>query len=477
MRIALGGIHTECSTYSPLIQTAEDFTVAEGAGLAAELRLALPPEVDVAPLFHARSVPGGPVAAETWAAFRGDFLARLAAALPVDGVLLVMHGAIHVAGMEDAEGDWIGAVRDLVGPDLPIAVSYDLHGNLTQRIVDAIDIFAAFRTAPHIDVTETRNRALTMLLGHLNGGSRPMVGWCPVPVLMPGERSSTEDSPARELYARLPAEDTRPGVSDANLLVGYVWADTPRATAAAVVTGTDPAAVLASCSRLGQSYWDARAQFDFGVTTGPLAHCLDLAAAATTGPAILADSGDNPTGGGVGDRADVLALMRARGMRGAVFAGIADAPAAQAAAAAGTGATLALTIGGSLGSPCPRVSGAATVLQILGDGRLLEVLVDFEGLRVILTARRRPFHDLADFRRFGIEPATERLIVVKSGYLSPDLAPLAAPALMALTDGAVNQDMAALSNRHRPAPSYPFQQDFGWSPLPRLSARASRKDP
>jgi microcystin degradation protein MlrC len=473
LRIAFGGIHTECSTYSQLTQTEADFTVRSGLEMVAQMRLRMPEDVEMVPLFHARSVPGGPVGAETHAAFKGRFLRELRAALPVDAVYLAMHGAMHVEGLDDAEGDWISAVRDLVGPDVPIAASYDLHGNVTQRIVDAIDIFAAYRTAPHIDVAETCNRALAMLVDLIANGTGYRVGWVPVPVLWPGERTSTEDEPARSLYAALPAHDARDGVADANLMVGYVWADTPRATACAIVTGTNPVAMEASARELAQGYWDARGDFSFGVTTGDLAFCLDLAERAITRPVILADSGDNPTGGGVGDRADVLAAVLDRGMEGAVFVGIADAPAALAAEAAGEGASVELTLGASLGSACPTVTRRARVLKLhrSGAGNDLEAVIEIAGNFVVLSQRRRPYHDLADFRRLGIEVVTARMLVVKSGYLSPELAPIANPALMALTDGAVNQDIPALKNRKRPRPSYPFQTGFGWTPRFRLSAR------
>ena len=123
LRIAVGGIHTECSTYSPVLMTADDFRVLRGEDLpAADYFAFLPrPDVELRPLLHARAVPGGPVAAPTYAAFKAEFLDRLRAALPLDGIYLAMHGAMHVDGQEDAEGDWIGAVRDLVGPDTPVA--------------------------------------------------------------------------------------------------------------------------------------------------------------------------------------------------------------------------------------------------------------------------------------------------------------------------------------------------------------------
>jgi microcystin degradation protein MlrC len=475
MRIAVGGIHTECSTYSPLTQTEADFAVSEGVALADDLGLAPPHGAVLVPLFHARSLPGGPVAADTYARLKADFLARLAATAPLDGVLLVMHGAMHVHGLDDAEGDWIAAVRAAIGPGLPMAVSYDLHGNVTQPIVDAIDIFAAYRTAPHIDVAQTHNRALAMLADTLATGTRRVTAWAPIPLLLPGERTSTEDEPTRSLYAALPEFDARPGVSDANLMIGYVWADTPRATAAAVVTGTDRSAASAAAAEIAQGYWENRAAFRFGATTDSLERCLELAETATTAPVILADSGDNPTGGGVGDRADVLDALVARHVTGAIVAGIADAPSARAAAAAAEGPCLEviLAIGGSLGSDCPTVVGNALVERVEGPPGDLQAVVSVGGNQVVLTERRRPFHRLADFHRLGLAPETAPLVVVKSGYLSPALAPLANPALMALTDGAVNQDIVSLGNRHRQRPIWPFQTGFAWSPQPRLSARAT----
>lgn len=477
MRIAIGGLHTECSTYNPLLQTADDFARYFGQDVIEKLQLTVPQDVTAFGLSYVSSVPGGPIAASTYDAFKADFLQRLKECLPVDAVYLAMHGAVHVAGsqpaMEDAEGDWLKSVRDLVGPDCIIATSFDLHGNITQQVIDQIDIFSAFRTAPHIDVAQTHMRAFTMSIDALRTGNVPFVTWAPVPVLMPGERSSTDDSPARELYALLPLEDAKDGILDANLMVGYVWADTPRATACAVVTGTDEAAAFESATRLATAYWTARSEFAFGVTSEPLKDCLQLILAEQSHPVILADSGDNPTGGGVGDRADVLESLLQQGISGAVIAGITDAPAAYACRDAGVGALLTIQIGAALGQGGPRLTVDASVVQIIDteDGKGTEVLINVSGNLVIVTARRRPFHNFEDFRKFGIEPAEQSLIVVKSGYLSPDLAPIANPALMALTDGAVNQDMAQLENTKRGDQVYPFQADFSWSPTPKLSKR------
>lgn len=172
MRIAVGGIHTECSTYSPVLMQTADFCVLRGTELTSHDYFAFlqAHPAEVAPLLHARAVPGGPVSRATCEALKAEFLQRPEAAKPFDAVYLAMHGAIKVEGLWDAEGDWISAVRAAVGPDMLIAASYDLHGNVSARIIDQIDIFATYRTAPHIDVAQTMDAADTMLLRALTTG-------------------------------------------------------------------------------------------------------------------------------------------------------------------------------------------------------------------------------------------------------------------------------------------------------------------
>jgi microcystin degradation protein MlrC len=196
----------------------------------------------------------------------------------------------------------------------------------------------------------------------------------------------------------------------------------------------------------------------------PLAEALAQALASPTRPVILADSGDNPTGGGVGDRAEVLAALIAAGARDAILAGIADAPATAAAFAAGPGARLTLSIGGTLDPSSRPVTVRSEVLRLAEDGSGRMAVLGVGGIRAVVTERRRPFHLLADFEALGLNPRTAALVVLKSGYLSPDLAPLANPGILALTEGAVPQDMASLPNRNRPRPCYPFQADFDWQP-------------
>ena len=476
MRIVVGGIHTECSTYNPVLVHEAEFRILRGAALTGSDYFAFLKDfpAEFIPTLHARAIAGGPVERKTYEAFKAEILDGIRNAGPLDGVYLAMHGAMYVDGMEDAEGDFITAVRELVGPDLPIAASYDLHGNVSQRIVDALDMFSTYRTAPHIDIEETMRRAVTMLVRSLETGERPGIVWAKIPVVLPGERTSTEDQPAKRLYAGLPSIDAAPEIWDASLMVGYVWADEPRATAAAIMTGTDRAALARAAEALAQSYWDVRDQFVFGPPTGTIEECVRQAIAATTQPAIIAESGDNPTGGGVGDRADVLAELVRQGATGVIFAGITDVAATAAAYAAGLGADISVSIGGSLdpaSRPVP-VEAKVTFLLEAAEPRLREAVLRIGGIDLVVTARRRPFHNLADFEKLGLDPVNARIVVVKSGYLSPELAPIASPSLMALSPGVVDQFVERLPRLRKTVPTYPFDKDFAFAPEAVPSKRA-----
>jgi microcystin degradation protein MlrC len=477
MRIAVGGLHTECSTFNPLEITCDDFRILRGAEITAhaEFRPLRSFDATWLPTLHARAVPGGPIAFDSYQALKREFLDRLASLRSLDGLYLSMHGAASVTGMEDAEGDWIAAARAAVGPACPIAASYDLHGNVSQRVIDGLDMFSAYRTAPHVDVDETKHRAVAMLIHAIASGVRPHLAWVPVPVLLPGERTSTLDEPARSLYGALPAIDALPGIADASLLVGYVWADEPRATASVVLTGTDGATMTREAARLAQAYFAARRHFTFGPATGSVAECLDIALNSQTAPVIFAESGDNPTGGGVGDRAEVLAELIRRGARDTLVAGIADRPATEACYAAGPGGRLTLNIGATLDPRGSQPVSARVMVKYLAEAAEpaeRQAVVSIGGITVALTARRRPFHTFGDFFAVGLNPRTVRLLVVKSGYLSPDLAPIANPNLMALSPGVVDQHVERTPRQRIARPCYPFDADFDWTPQPRLSARA-----
>ena len=246
-----------------------------------------------------------------------------------------------------------------------------------------------------------------------------------------------------------------------------------------MLTGTKPDLLRTDALSLAQQYWDARKEFKFGVPTGTLDDCIERAQALQTKPVVLSDSGDNPTGGGTGDRAEVLAALLRHHAQNAVIAGIVDRQATEACYRADVGATLPLRVGGTLdpvGNPPVHVT--AKVMFLLKTDQLSErqAVVQVEGVSVVLTARRRPFHEIRDFTSLELEPTTFKIVVVKAGYLVPEIARIANPNLMALTDGAVNQDIEHLPvNRYR-VPTYPFVADLQWKPIVVVGARFPHRD-
>src|SRR5690606_38270467 len=194
MRIAVAGLHTECSTYNPVLAREADFRVLRGPAMLKDAYFDFLTHfpAEFITILHARAIAGGPVEQALYQRWKGEILDGLRAALPLDGVYLAMHGAMFVDGLFDAEGDFITAVRAVVGPDVLIAASYDLHGNISQAIIDGLDMFSTYRTAPHIDVPDTMRRAVTMLVRALTTGQRPVLAWAKVPVLLPGERTCTQ---------------------------------------------------------------------------------------------------------------------------------------------------------------------------------------------------------------------------------------------------------------------------------------------
>lgn len=479
-RIAYGGIGIECSTYSRIVTKLQDFNIERGEQLAESKRFIFLKKYPVPfiPTVVAQATPGGPVAREAYESIKAEFLDRLKALLPLDGLFLPMHGAMSVVGMQDAEGDWMESARKVVGPDCLLSASYDLHGNVSQRVIDNIDMFSAFRTAPHIDREETMQRACAMLIHCTQQNIRLTLVWAPIPVLMPGERSSTEWEPGKRLWAQVPKLNDQSGILDVSMLVGYVWADEPRATACSVVTGTRLKKEKEIAVELAQSYWDARKQFQFGTKVGTIKECVHWALEAPTQPAILADSGDNPTGGGTSDRAEVLDELLRVHAKNALVASITDKPATEACYKAGVGATLPLSIGATLdplGSKPVQVYAKVLFLLPETNPQLQEAVVQVDGVTVVVTSKRRPYHDVVDFTRLNLKIESFKVVVVKSGYLSPELKPLANPSLMALSDGAINQDIVHLPTNQYRKPAYPFVPDLTYTPAAIVSARSAEK--
>lgn len=473
-RIGIGGIAIESSTFSPLVSTASDFTIQRGEEIIANAphfgdgAFEGRREVDWFPAFKARAIPGGPVASETYAAFKGELLDRIERSLPLDGFFFDIHGAMSVVGMDDAEGDLASAIRELVGPSCVISAGMDLHGNVSDVLVEAVDIFTAFREAPHIDAMESKARAVRHLLRLLDEGIRPYRAWARIPVILPGERTSTFWEPGKTVYGKLTESDEAPGVLDASLWVGYVWADQPRSSATTVVTGTDAESIRTEAAKIARRYWDARHEFRFDRPSGPAGWTIEQALALRRKSVIISDSGDNPTAGGAGDVPHFAQRLLAHpllasGERTAIVAAIPAPEAVVTAKGAGVGGEVTVTIGGVLdpvnGSPLD-VTG--TVHAILDDDPVGGdiAVIRSGGVHIIVPSRRKPYHRIEDFRNVNLDPADHEITVVKIGYLEPELREAASSSFLALTPGAVNQDIPSLPFRRVRRPVFPLDPEM-----------------
>lgn len=479
-RIAIGGIAMESCTFSPLRTARGDFHVARGRDLAARYPfLAGAPfddGTDWRMLLRATALPGGSVTPSAYQAHKQALLEALEGALPVDAVYLDLHGAMHVEGMDDAEVDLVSSVRSCVGPRCVLGASTDLHGNISARLVERLDLITTYRTAPHIDEVKTREKACRLILRALTERSRPVRAWVGIPALLPGERTSTEFEPARSLYRGLAEIEADPAIWDASLWVGYAWADEPRTGGSVVITGTDPQVVADRAGELAQRYWSERHAFTFGVPSGTADQCLDWALCAGERPVLISDSGDNPTAGGVGDVPGLLGRLLARpevrtGDTSVIYAAMADENACAVLHRAGEGRPVSVPLGGRLdpahGSPLT-VTGHVQRL-VPGDGPAdSQAVLAVDRVQIIVTAGRVPFHHLSDFRRLGLDPVRTDITVVKMGYLVPELAACARRAYLALTPGAVDQDIPRLPYHRVRRPIYPLDLDMTWRPEPVL---------
>ena len=466
MRIAIAGMATESCAFSPLPTRLEDFRIL-GADEFTETYPFLADYEDIAflPGVVARALPGGPVERSAYDSIKRVLLRQLEAARPLDGVFLDMHGAMFVAGMEDAEADLLEAIRATVGEIPLISASYDLHGNVSRRVMAALDIITGFRTAPHIDRTETRARAMTLLLRCLRDGLRPFKAFVPIPVALPGEKTSTEWQPGKGIYAAIPSLIDGSAVMDATLQVGYAWADEPRNGACAIAIGLGKSAVSEAAVRLARLYWDSRKDFRFGAPALSIDGCLQRANAANDKPVIISDSGDNPTAGAAGDTTGFLARALALGIDDMIYAGIVDAAAVAACMEAGVGAELALDIGGKLDAI------HSTPLKLRGmvafvhrDAENAKAVLQVGGLHIILTSKRTAFHLRRQFTELGLDPESHKIVAVKIGYLEPELKAMAAQELLALSPGAVNLDFNALDFQRVRRPLFPLDAAMRWTP-------------
>jgi microcystin degradation protein MlrC len=390
----------------------------------------------------------------------------------LDGVILPLHGAMATRSRDDTEGEIITAMRAIVGPDVPIVASFDMHGHGTRAMADNANALIVYRTCPHTDYYHTGERAMRLLVRTMRGEIRPTVSMRKIRMTASAEHHDTNHGPMVDVQARARELEQVPGVLDVSLFATQPWMDVPDIGWSVMVT-TDGAPDVGQevADTLGRFIWERREAFRVHKTTIPEA--LAQARSATAFPIVLSDSADTTTGGGNGDGNLLLAELLREDRDTGVMLTLTDAPAVDRCFAAGVGAEVTLEVGGTL-TPDYYTPVLLTGRVItLADGRYDTELpisptdvrriavVEHAGIRVVLTAEKAPMLDESIFHRAGLWPRHARIVQVKSagGFLAA-YEPFAAEIMYLDTPGPADSDLTRLPFGRITRPLWPFDADL-----------------
>ncbi len=490
MRIAIGQFMEESNTFVRQLADLEHFRnnqllldddVAKLRGTRAEVggfldalgRLG----VEVVPTVAANCVSSGPVPRETFETLKAEILERLAAAGPLDGVLLALHGAMVLDDAPDGDGELLAAVREQVGPRMPVVATLDLHATITPRMVEAADALVGYDTYPHIDLYETGVKGANLVVAAARGEVQPVTVFARSPMIVPAEGMGTADQPMAGLLAEAKRLEQRPGVLSVSLFPVQPWLDIPETgfSVVAVADGARRAAELEPVVReLAWKAWEARRKFEANLLA--VDDAIRRALALEGGPVILSDSADGTGAGSPGDSAAVLERLLALGVRERCLVTVVDAPAVARAIEVGVGHDLTVPVGGRLD---PRYNRPVTItgrVRLLSDGRFIfsdqksrgteghmgrAAVIEVGTVSVLVTERPAFTVDPAFYRAVGLEPKDAKIVVVKSALQFRDgYGPFAKAMWVVDTPGPSTANLKRLDWRHVSRPLFPFDDDF-----------------
>ena len=469
-RIGIAGISIECSTFSPAVTPLEAFRQREGETLLRTYPYLAPDSAMGKgavwlPAMVSSATPGGIVTRETYEILVNKTLDLIRSNMPYDGFFYHIHGAMSVVGLDDPEGDFLERIRGIIGNDVIVSTSMDLHGNVSLRLAEYSDLITCYRMAPHEDAAISIRRAVTNLYERITSGKgRPAFkAWVAVPILLPGERTSTRVEPGKSLYAMIPDIEALPGVLDAAIWISYAWADEPRNQGVVMVVGDNREQVEASAKKLAEKFWSVRHQFDFEAPTKSLDECLDAAIASSKKPFFISDMGDNPTGGGAGDVTWTLARLLQRPEfktpdgKTVIYASIPGPEMIAAAMKAGVGGRAEAMVGAIEDNRFEGPVKLSGTVMFTGEN---EAVIKSGSIYVIVTKGRAAYHYERGMTDIGLNPREADIVMVKQGYLVPDWYNMQADWVMAHTRGGVDQDLVNLPYRRVFRPMYPLDPDM-----------------
>ncbi len=507
-RIALLGFSIECNRFAP-VATEHDFaakTLLHGSAIMDDARAAAPrmlaelpgfvAAMDTAgpwtpvPIALAMAEPNGPVESGFFRRFIADLQTRLAAAGPVDGVYCVMHGAGLVEHDDDPEGTIQTLVRHIVGPNVPIVATYDLHGNISDADIDTIDGFIGYRTNPHMDMRACGTEA-AHLLTRLLAGTKTHIAKIRLPIVPPTVTMLTgldaHHRPYGELIdlgqARMREAPYDGVVLNVSVMGGFAFADTPFNGLTAVVTATDAAAARGLAMELAQAGWDRRTRFHPSLTSLPDAIALARSAGHAGKPALVfADVADNPGGGGRGNTMFLLEALHSAGITGALVGVINDPELAAEAHSLGEGARFTARFNRVSVSAFSKPFHAPAIIRRLHPGPVTgrrgifagnrvdlgpSVALDLDGITVVVISNRVQCADPVFFEAFGLDIAAARVVHVKSrGHFRGGFDEFFAhdQVIEVDTPGLTSPLLHHFAWQHLPRPVVPLDPHVVWNP-------------
>jgi len=439
-RVALGAIFTECNHLGGVaidLGWFERYELVRGDAILAidnsvvggMLRVLREAAVEIVPLLWASTCPGGPLTAECYTQLKNELLDRLRQALPVDGVLLPLHGAAAAEGIGDLEGDLISAVRAIVGPDIPIVATLDLHAHVSAAMVRDADALVAWETYPHADSYSTGQRGARLLVDTLAGCCRPTMAAAKVPVITGAIHGSTEgNDPFARLMRQAKAHEGQHGVLSTSVILVQPFLDVAEmGSGAIVITNNDLDGAVNLARELAEAYWAMR--FELEPQSWKPDEAIAAGIAIAGGPVILVEAADCCGGGAAGDSIATLVALLRTDRQERVFVPVVDPAAAIACHQAGMGAQVTCLLGHQLdrrwGQP---ITVAGTVVTLSAgrfryEGGIYDgvegnmgptAVLAIGGIRVLITTYGT--YDWRDeqYRAVGLDPATAKFIVAKN---------------------------------------------------------------
>jgi microcystin degradation protein MlrC len=468
VKIAVGGFQHETNTFAPtkadlsafvdgggwpaLSRGEEIFSSTNGvnlpiAGFTDEAR-ALGHQL--VPTAWAAASPSAQVTREAYETIAGYIVEGIRAAGGIDGVYLDLHGAMVTEHYQDGEGELLRRLRDLLGREMPIVASLDLHANVTPEMAGLADALVAYRTYPHVDMAVTGARAMRLLQG-LMQGRKPHKAMRQIPFLLPLTSGCSLIEPAAGLYDLVGALEER-GVTSTSFAAGFAPADIWHAGPSVMAFGENDAETERAADALAEAVLAAESRFGGDILSAEdaVAEAMRVAASARR-PVVLADTQDNPGAGGNGDTVGLLAELVRQKAQGAVLGVLIDAASAAQATEAGEGAQLEMALGAVSGIPGHRPLRVRATVKRLGNGRFTctgpfykgsrmqlgpMALLDVDGVEVALASRKAQAADQEMFRHLGIEPSERRILALKSSvHFRADFQPIAEQVIVAAAPG------------------------------------------